>query len=71
MPEAVVTMDGWYCLHDFRTLDWTAWKYASEEERGQAVSEFRELIGQWEETQRKIRKAAMPSTQSSVRKLIS
>lgn len=51
MPEAVVTMDGWYCLHDFRTLDWTAWKYASEEERGQAVSEFRELIGQWEETE--------------------
>ncbi|SDJ74923.1 hydrogen peroxide-dependent heme synthase [Salimicrobium halophilum] len=48
MPEPVVTMDGWYALHDFRTMDWTAWKYASAEERDQAISEFQALIEEWE-----------------------
>ncbi|WP_347862162.1 hydrogen peroxide-dependent heme synthase [Salimicrobium sp. PL1-032A] len=48
MPEPVVTMDGWYALHDFRTMDWTAWKYASGEERDAAISEFQELIEEWE-----------------------
>ncbi|WP_173918522.1 hydrogen peroxide-dependent heme synthase [Halobacillus sp. Marseille-Q1614] len=52
MPEAVVTMDGWYCLHDFRSIDWTAWKRASSEERDQAISEFQQLIGKWEDTER-------------------
>lgn len=51
MPEAVVTMDGWYCLHDFRSIDWTAWKYASTEEREQAAREFQELITKWENTE--------------------
>ncbi|UOQ45292.1 heme-dependent peroxidase [Halobacillus salinarum] len=51
MPEAVVTMDGWYCLHDFRSIDWTTWKYASSEEREQAIHEFRELVGKWEDTE--------------------
>ena len=23
MSEAATTLDGWYCLHDFRTVDWT------------------------------------------------
>ena len=23
MSEAAKTLDGWYCLHDFRTIDWT------------------------------------------------
>ncbi|SIS40997.1 hydrogen peroxide-dependent heme synthase [Salimicrobium flavidum] len=48
MPEPVVTMDGWYALHDFRTMDWTSWKYASTEERQQAINEFQALMETWE-----------------------
>ncbi|GEL77308.1 hydrogen peroxide-dependent heme synthase [Tenuibacillus multivorans] len=51
MPEAVETLDGWYCLHDFRQVDWTAWKLASEEERKQALKELDELLSGWEEVE--------------------
>jgi len=46
--EAVVTMDGWFALHDTRTFDWTSWKMVSEQERKEAVEEFKELIAKWE-----------------------
>ncbi|MFC4558122.1 hydrogen peroxide-dependent heme synthase [Virgibacillus kekensis] len=49
--EAVETMDGWYCLHDLRTIDWTAWKQASSEERQAAVQEFKGLLSKWEEVE--------------------
>ncbi|MGP4072367.1 hydrogen peroxide-dependent heme synthase [Piscibacillus sp. B03] len=49
MPEAVETFDGWYCLHDFRKVDWNAWKLASQEERDQALQEFNELVQNWED----------------------
>ena len=26
MSQAAKTLEGWYCLHDFRTVDWTTWK---------------------------------------------
>ena len=26
MSEAAQTLDGWYCLHDFRSIDWSSWK---------------------------------------------
>src|SRR5690625_4785310 len=48
MVQAVETFDGWYSLHDLRSIDWTSWKYAHEEERQQAVREFTELISKWE-----------------------
>ncbi|SFM17685.1 chlorite dismutase [Gracilibacillus orientalis] len=48
MPEAVETMDGWYCLHDLRKIDWTKWKKASEEERKQAIDELQSMIREWE-----------------------
>lgn len=48
MVEAVETMDGWFCLHDLRTIDWTSWKMASSDERQAAVSEFEKLISKWE-----------------------
>ncbi|MDL4839105.1 hydrogen peroxide-dependent heme synthase [Aquibacillus rhizosphaerae] len=51
MAEAVETMDGWYCLHDLRTIDWTSWKLASEEERQAAMSEFQSLITKWEQVE--------------------
>lgn len=51
MAQAVETMDGWYCLHDLRSIDWPSWKLASDEERQAAVSEFSQLLGKWEQTE--------------------
>lgn len=48
MADAVITMDGWFALHDTRTFDWTSWKLASEEERKEAVEEFKQLVAKWE-----------------------
>ncbi|MFB6244183.1 MAG: heme-binding protein, partial [Halobaculum sp.] len=39
MVEAPPTDEGWFALHDFRTVDWDAWRAAPERERGQAVEE--------------------------------
>lgn len=46
--EAVETMDGWYCLHDFRAIDWTAWKLASESDRNEATQELVEILNEWD-----------------------
>ena len=51
MAEAVRTMDGWYCLHDLRKIDWKAWKKASLEERQAAIDEFQQLLAQWEDVE--------------------
>jgi hydrogen peroxide-dependent heme synthase len=40
-------MDGWYCLHDFRKIDWTSWKQLSEAERNEAVQEFEHMLNNW------------------------
>ncbi|MFD2629306.1 hydrogen peroxide-dependent heme synthase [Oceanobacillus kapialis] len=48
MVEAVETMDGWYSLHDLRTIDWNAWKLASEEERKEAIDSLHTLLTKWE-----------------------
>lgn len=47
MNQAMKTIEGWYCLHDFRTMDWTRWKKASEGQREQALSEFKDLLDKW------------------------
>ncbi|GAA0436080.1 heme-dependent peroxidase [Lentibacillus halophilus] len=49
--EAVKTLDGWYCLHDMRTVDWTSWKMASREDRDEAIQEFKQLLTDWEEVE--------------------
>jgi chlorite dismutase/heme-degrading monooxygenase HmoA len=33
MPEPPQTDEGWYALHDFRTVDWDAWRAATEQKR--------------------------------------
>lgn len=48
MVEAVETMDGWYSLHDLRSIDWNSWKLASEEERQEAIDGFDKLLAKWE-----------------------
>lgn len=40
MNEAAITLDGWYALHEFRSMDWASWKLVSSEERQAAVEEF-------------------------------
>ncbi|MFD1020036.1 hydrogen peroxide-dependent heme synthase [Thalassobacillus hwangdonensis] len=51
MPEAAKTLDGWYCLHDFRSIDWTSWKLASSDERESAIHEFNQIIAKWDKTE--------------------
>lgn len=34
------TDEGWFALHDFRTIDWDAWREAPERERKRALSEI-------------------------------
>ncbi len=51
MNEAVETLDGWYCLHDFRTIDWLSWRNASAEERHVAMEELQSLMNKWNDVQ--------------------
>ncbi|WP_108668807.1 hydrogen peroxide-dependent heme synthase [Peribacillus acanthi] len=51
MSEAAQTLDGWYCLHDFRTIDWTTWKMLSSDDRQGIISEFLGLVEKWNKTQ--------------------
>ncbi|MGM0591535.1 MAG: heme-binding protein [Halobacteriota archaeon] len=37
MPEPPQTDEGWYVLHDFRRIDWDAWRDAPERERQHAI----------------------------------
>ncbi len=50
MVEAAETLDGWYCLHDFRAMDWTAWKALSEDAREAALEEFFTFLDAWDLT---------------------
>ena len=50
MSEAAKTLDGWYCLHDLRSIDWAAWKTLSSDERGEAMLEFLSIIEKWNKT---------------------
>lgn len=49
MNEAAITLDGWYVLHDFRTMDWASWKMISKEERQAAVNEFLTFLERMQE----------------------
>jgi len=51
MSEAAQTLDGWYVLHDFRTIDWTAWNDATAEEREQARRGLLGQVAEWEEVE--------------------
>src|SRR5262245_2854650 len=39
MPEAPGTLEGWYCQHDFRRLDWPRWKALPPAEREAVAAE--------------------------------
>ncbi|MDF2926204.1 MAG: heme-dependent peroxidase [Paenibacillaceae bacterium] len=44
MSEAVQTLEGWYALHDFRTINWALWKAASPGQRAAASEELRHFL---------------------------
>ncbi|MFS1516974.1 hydrogen peroxide-dependent heme synthase [Bacillus sp. SCS-151] len=47
MSEAAKTLDGWYCLHDLRAIDWSSWKRLTSDERQTAIHEFVGLLEKW------------------------
>ena len=51
MSEAAQTLEGWYALHDFRSVDWTAWRLATEQERATALDELNGFLAQWGEVE--------------------
>jgi peroxiredoxin len=51
MSEAAKTLDGWYCLHDFRTINWAAWKTLNSDEQEQAIGELLGFMEKWETTE--------------------
>ncbi|WP_110112673.1 hydrogen peroxide-dependent heme synthase [Bacillus sp. CGMCC 1.16541] len=51
MAEAAQTLDGWYSLHDLRSIDWSAWKRLSSDERQAAIHEFLGLMEKWKKTE--------------------
>lgn len=50
MIEAAKTLDGWYCLHDFRRIDWVSWKSLKNDEREAAIQEFNVFLDKWDLT---------------------
>ncbi|QMV40883.1 hydrogen peroxide-dependent heme synthase [Cohnella cholangitidis] len=48
MSEAAQTLDGWYVLHDLRSIDWQAWNAASPAEKDTALNELSKLVSDWE-----------------------
>lgn len=48
MSEAAQTLEGWYALHDFRAIDWTAWRLAEEGERAAALDELQSFLAEWQ-----------------------
>lgn len=53
MSEAVQTLEGWYSLHDFRTINWTSWKYITEDEREKATEELLAFLDRCRRTEAK------------------
>jgi peroxiredoxin len=47
MSEAVQTLEGWYALHDFRTIDWSSFKTLSESERKEILDELLHMMDSW------------------------
>ncbi|WP_106766868.1 hydrogen peroxide-dependent heme synthase [Paenibacillus faecalis] len=51
MNEAAMTLDGWYSLHDFRSINWPAWKAADDEQRAVALDELLAFLQEWNQVE--------------------
>jgi len=49
MGEAPKTLEGWYALHDYRTIDWASFKTLTAQEQQEAIAEFMALTSTWSE----------------------
>ncbi|MBS4188932.1 heme-dependent peroxidase [Bacillus sp. FJAT-49705] len=54
MSNAAETLEGWYCLNDFRKIDWTRWKTLSIKQRQEAIEEIFEVWNQWTISEEKV-----------------
>jgi hydrogen peroxide-dependent heme synthase len=48
MSEAAQTLEGWYVLHDLRSIDWQAWNTATSAEKDAALNDLLKLIADWQ-----------------------
>src|SRR5699024_12820889 len=48
MAEAVETMDGWFVLHDLRTIDWQKWQELTATEKESIFQDFQQMFESWE-----------------------
>lgn len=44
MPDAPVTLEGWYTLHEMFGVDWARWNALADAERGAIVADAREAL---------------------------
>lgn len=51
MSEAAQTLEGWYALHDFRKINWQAWRDAEEHIRASALDELNGFLKSWADTE--------------------
>ncbi|RHB48892.1 hydrogen peroxide-dependent heme synthase [Exiguobacterium sp. AM39-5BH] len=49
--HAAATLDGWYTLHDFRSIDWTRLKAVDSTARQEMIDEFVAFLGSLEEVE--------------------
>ncbi|EAC7884184.1 hydrogen peroxide-dependent heme synthase [Listeria monocytogenes] len=50
MNEAVKTLDGWFCLHDFRSIDWAAWRELNPSNQELMLNELSHFLSDMEIT---------------------
>jgi chlorite dismutase len=48
MSEAAQTLEGWYVLHDLRSIDWQAWNTATSAEKDAALNDLLKLVADWQ-----------------------
>jgi peroxiredoxin len=48
MAEVLQTLEGWYALHDFRTINWSDWRTLSDKERRASIDELSLFLNHWE-----------------------
>lgn len=51
MSEVAQTLEGWYSLHDFRSINWHVWSNMPPEDRNAALKQYHELVQKWQNTQ--------------------
>jgi len=48
MSDVAQTLEGWYALHDFRSINWSAWRQADASTRNAALDELQGFLKQWQ-----------------------